>query len=130
MDKLEGFSLIELLMVVAIIGILAAVGVPAYSKQVEAAKQSDGKAMMLTVQTKMERYIFDNNTYPSGLAMMGAYNSNTVSSVEGYYEINMVSASSSCPIDYCYVLRGVRTDGQTTGTELLLKSNGIREGAW
>ena len=63
MDKLKGFSLIELLIVVTIIGILATVGIPAYNKQVDAAKRSDGKATLMAIQSKMERYIFDNNTY-------------------------------------------------------------------
>jgi len=130
MGKLNGFSLIELLIVVTIIGILATVGIPAYNKQVDAAKRSDGQAMLVKVQSKMERYIFDNNTYPTSLAMMSEYNADIVISTKGYYEINIIAASSDCPVIYCYVLRGVPKDGQVIDGELLLNSNGTRSGAW
>jgi len=130
MSKLNGFSLIELLIVVTIIGILATVGIPAYNKQVDAAKRSDGKATLMAIQSKMERYIFDNNTYPTSLAMMSVYNADIVISTEGYYEINILSASSNCPIISCYVLRGIPKDGQNTDGELFLNSNGTRNGAW
>jgi type IV pilus assembly protein PilE len=130
MGKLKGFSLIELLIVVTIVGILATMGIPAYSKQVDAAKRTDGKAMLLTIQAQMERYIFDNNTYPASLAMISEYSADVVTSVEGYYEINIKAASSGCPIIACYTLRGVPKGGQNTDGELLLNSNGTRSGAW
>ena len=130
MDKLKGFSLIELLIVVTIVGILATIGIPAYSKQVDAAKRSDGKAMLMTIQSKMERYIFDNSTYPTSLAMINEYSADIITSVEGYYEINIKAASSSCPIISCYILRGVPKGRQNTDGELLLSSNGTRSGAW
>jgi type IV pilus assembly protein PilE len=134
MEEVKGFSLIELLIVMAIIGILASMGIPAYSQQVDAAKRSDGKAMLMKVQSKMERFIFDNNTYPSSLTMMREFNADTIISVEGYYEINIMAATSTCPITSCYVLRGVPHTEQRGGllveNELLLNSNGTRSGAW
>jgi type IV pilus assembly protein PilE len=133
MTKFKGFSLIELLIVMTIIGIIATLGIPAYSKQVDAAKRSDGKAMMMKVQLKMERYVFDNNTYPSSLAMMSGYNADIIISAEGYYEVNIVAESSDCPIISCYVVRGVPNvsqQGQEVDGEMLLNSNGTRSGAW
>jgi len=130
MDKLKGFSLIELLIVMTVIGILAIIGIPTYSKQVDAAKRSDGEATLMKVQSKMERYIFDNNTYPTNLAMISEYNADIITSVEGYYDINIKTASSNCPIVSCYVLRGVPKGGHNTDGELLLSSNGSRSGAW
>ena len=126
----SGMTIVEVMIVVTIIGVLATLGVPAYNKQVATAKRSDGKSMLMTVQSKMERYIFDNNTYPTSLAMMIAYSATVIPSVAGYYEINLVSASSDCPIDSCYVLRGVPIGGHISDGELLLKSNGTRTGAW
>jgi prepilin-type N-terminal cleavage/methylation domain-containing protein len=133
MAKFKGFSLIELLIVMTIIGILATMGIPVYSKQVNAAKRSDCKAMLMKVQSKIERYIFDNNTYPSSLAMMREYNTEMINSAEGYYKINIVAPSSNCPIISCYVLRGVLNEqkgGRVDEGEMLLSSNGTRSGEW
>ncbi|MFT7372515.1 MAG: type IV pilus assembly protein PilE [Oleiphilaceae bacterium] len=133
MAKFKGFSLIELLIVVTIIGILATVAIPSYSKQVAAVKRADGKTTLMAVQSKMERYIFDHNTYPASLAMMSAYSTDSIISTEGYYEINIVAESTNCPIASCYVLRGIPNvnQGREVGeAELLLSSNGTRSGAW
>lgn len=130
MDTLKGFSFIEILLVVAMVGILATMGIPAYSKQVAAAKRTDGKATLMAIQSKMERYIFDHHTYPRSLALMSTYSTDSVISAEGYYAINIKAASSNCPIVSCYVLRGVPKGEQNTDGELLLHSNGTRSGAW
>lgn len=133
MQRIKGFSIIELLVVMAIIGVLVAVGIPAYSKQINTAKRTDGKAMLMIVQSKMERYLFDHQTYPESLVMMDAYSADIVFSTEGFYEINIVASTSNCPISSCYVLRGVPKDydlSTMAQEELLLNSNGMRSGAW
>ena len=133
MQQINGFSMIELLIVVTIIGLLASIGLPAYNKQIEAIKRTDGKASLLGVQSNMERYLFDNDAYPENLAMMKAYQTNAITSKEGYYEINLVEASSSCPASVCYILRAVPKvgpDALTPENELFLSSNGTRSGTW
>ena len=62
----EGFTLIELMVVVVIIGIISAIAIPNYVKIVTRAKEAEVKANMHTTQIEVEYYSIDDQaTYPS-----------------------------------------------------------------
>ena len=66
MNKVQkGFTLIELMIVVAIIGILAAVGVPQYQKFQARARQSEAKNVLGGAYTALKAYSAENSTYTS-----------------------------------------------------------------
>lgn len=59
----SGFTLIEIMIVVAIIGILAAIAVPSYTDYVRRAKIAEATATLSEMRTKMEQYFQDHRTY-------------------------------------------------------------------
>jgi len=62
----EGFSLIELLVVVAVVGILAAVAYPSYQEQLASARRSDMKAELMRLAQYMERLYTEAGCYNPG----------------------------------------------------------------
>lgn len=73
--KNKGFTLIELMIVVAIIGILAAVAIPAYSDYTARAQVSEAMALTTASKTSIAEYISDNNSLPVSVTSLGSTDS-------------------------------------------------------
>lgn len=58
-----GFTLIELMVVIAIVAILAGIAYPSYQESVRNAKRAEAKAVLLEIMQQQERYYTQHNTY-------------------------------------------------------------------
>lgn len=67
----QGFTLIELMIVVAIIGILAAVALPAYQDYTKRARVSEALSLMSGAKAAITEYYSTNNTWPGSNASAG-----------------------------------------------------------
>lgn len=84
--KNRGFTLIELMIVVAIIGLLASIVYPNYQETVEKSRRSDVKGAMIGFANAMERYFTVNNTY------LGAAGTNAVPANTGLSRIYAIQS--------------------------------------
>jgi type IV pilus assembly protein PilE len=66
MKQQNGFTLIELMIVVAIIAILSSVALPAYQDYVTRSKLTEATSVLSDARIKMEQYFQDNLTYVAG----------------------------------------------------------------
>ena len=69
-SKHDGFSLIELMIVVAIVAIIAVIAYPSYLDYITRANRTQGQSILLDAQLKQERYRSYNNTYAANAASL------------------------------------------------------------
>ena len=89
MKKFRGFSLTELMIALAIVGLLAAVALPAYRDSTRRSNRSDAQITLSRLSALEERHFFRTNQYTGDFADMipGAVSGNPVDSDEGHYSI-------------------------------------------
>lgn len=90
-----GFTLIELVVTVAIVGILAAVAYPSYANAVRKARREDAMAALLELQLVQEKWRANNPSYTSLLTNLGYSVASNGTSRDGYYTINVTAASAT-----------------------------------
>lgn len=88
----RGFTLVELMIVVAVIAILAAVAIPSYGRYAYRARRVDGKELLLRIANAQERYYATFNRY-GALTDIGY--TNPASSEKSYYSVKLAPATST-----------------------------------
>jgi type IV pilus assembly protein PilE len=72
MRRCRGFTLIELMVTVAVVAILAAIAVPSYSEYVRRGRVTEAISTLSTMRVKMEQYYQDNRNYDGACGAPGS----------------------------------------------------------
>ena len=103
-----GFTLIELMIAVAVVAILAAIAIPSYQSSIRKSRRQDAKTALLDLASREERYFTLNNAYTNGTAVANSL---------GYtLPVNLGSAAAP---DY---IMSVVTPAAATGTTFSLQA--------
>jgi type IV pilus assembly protein PilE len=86
-------TLIELLIVLAVIGILSAIAVPAYTEHTLKGRRAAAKAMLYEVLQHSERFYSENNTFTNDMADLG-YGAGVILSENGSHAITLAAGPS------------------------------------
>ncbi|NNE37867.1 MAG: pilin [Gammaproteobacteria bacterium] len=115
MNKLQqGFTLIELMIVVAIIGILAAVAIPSYQDYTARAQVTEAVSLTAAFKTGLAEFYADSGSYPSNLTAIGTTTS-------GKYVASMAVTSGGSNVTVTATM-GTGTNPGVSGSTLLLTS--------
>lgn len=102
-NKAMGFSLIELMITVAILGILSSIAVPSYMQYVRESKRTEAKTEMLRIAQLQESYYVQNLSYANYLNGAGGlgFNGKTITTETGLYKVQMWGIDSSNKYNTC-----------------------------
>ena len=95
MARSRGFTLIELMIVVAIIGILAAIAYPLYQNQLRKGSRAAAQSAMLQIADREAQYLLDARTYAIGANALTTLNYTPPPDVANHYDITITASDGS-----------------------------------
>jgi type IV pilus assembly protein PilE len=125
-----GLTLIELMVTVAIIGILAAIAVPSYQEYVRKGRRADAQAFMLDVVARQQHFLLDRRTYAVSITDAPASNGLGMvvpTNVSTHYTITIATSNTTSPPSF--VVTGTPEGsqvGEKCGT-LTIDQRGVKD---
>ena len=119
----KGFTLIELMIVVVIVGILSSIALPSYQQYTMRANRTDGMSSIQMLLDAQERYYADHISYTADLTKLGL--SDPYVTPEGHYSIKASVCSGS--LTTCVELTATAQGGQVKDGNLVANTQGKKE---
>jgi type IV pilus assembly protein PilE len=130
MNKTSGFSLIELMIVLIIVGVLTGISLPAYQGYVLQSHRADAQSALLDIASRQERFVAQNNTYTAEVSAATGLGLGRITSREGYYNMT-VAACGTGTIATCYLITATAAGTQVNDADCLTityDSAGVKSG--
>ncbi|MGB0965884.1 MAG: type IV pilin protein [Litorivicinus sp.] len=109
---IRGFTLIELMITLAIVAVLATLAVPSYTQYVQEARRADAQIALVRLAQQQEQFHSLNANYATTLAALNA----AAQSPEGFYSLSV--SNPGCDTGYigCFVVTATATGAQAADT--------------
>jgi len=123
--KHRGFTLIELMIAVAVIGILSAIAYPSYTQYIVRVNRSAAQSFMFAVANKQEQYLLDARSYASSIS---ALNLTPPTELSGKYVVTTTPVNTDTPPTYTVTAtpQGNQASKDTKCGTLTLSSAGVK----
>jgi len=121
-----GFTLVELLITIAILSIVAGIAVPAYSTYIIQANRSDAISFLSEVAGEQQRYFSENNQYATDMSELGYGDAATAISPESHYTISISRPDPTSYVLTATPVAGGRQQRDDECSAFTLSSTGIR----
>ncbi|HEY6824882.1 MAG TPA: type IV pilin protein [Steroidobacteraceae bacterium] len=130
-----GFTLIELMITVAIVAILAAIALPSYSIFMKRSRRGDTESSMMDIAQREQQYLLDTRTYAPNVA---ALNTTVPADVTAYYTIQICQTAVPCaapggaPPTFVVIATPIAGTAQAGDPTLTLDNTGVKgpAGVW
>lgn len=119
---LYGFTLIELMIAVAIVGILAAIAYPSYTQYMIRANRAAAQAEMMDIANRQEQFLLTDRSYASKTTLE-ASGYTLPSDVSSKYSYAVVTGTGTVP---SYTLTFTPTGTQASDGDLVITSEGVK----
>ena len=125
-----GFTLIELMITVAVIAILMGIAYPSYQDHLRKGRRAAAQAFMIDVATRQQQYLLDARGYALGAGALAALNLNVPIDVASAYTVAITPAAATTPPTFTVTATPVAGSKQVPDGALTLDqdSNKTRAG--
>lgn len=123
----DGFTLLELMIVLAILGILFSLALPAYQESIREGGRAEARSLLLQVAADQERFYSDNNSYSSAASPLSRPIIAALASEAGLYRVT-VAACATGTIANCFIATATPQGAQAadTCTSLTVSNTGLK----
>ena len=125
MRRARGFTLMEILIVMAIIGILIAIALPSYQAQLRKGRRADAQAYMMDIANLEQQYLLDARNY-----LVGSGAATTLkappTTVTNFYTITVDPSAPATPPFFQITLTPIAGSAQEKDGPLTLDSTGLK----
>ena len=116
MKSTNGFTLIELMIVVTIVGVLMAIALPSYKDYVLRSHRTDAHSSLIDIAARQERFVAQRNTYTLEISADTGLTLGRTTSAEGYYDLTVAPCAGGT-LATCYLITATATGSQVADTE-------------